>query len=214
MAERDDIHVLIAAARRGSPDAVGRLFEAAHGHLLRIAARDLPPEIRAKVGPSDVVQETACDMQRDFGQFRGTTTEELFAWLREILRNNMVDAIRRFQEATKRAANREVSLTTASVQRFGEALAGLQHSPDGSAIRREEAAALAVVLSRMPDDYRRVIELRYWHGLSFIDIAPQFGRSPDAVRKLWYRALERLQGELAAATAEGGAVTRFVPDDT
>jgi hypothetical protein len=35
--------------------------------------------------------------------------------------------------------------------------------------------------------------------MSFVDMAPQLGRSPDAARKLWYRALERLQSELAAA---------------
>jgi len=74
--------------------------------------------------------------------------------------------------------------------------------PDGSAIRREEAAVINAILARLPPDYRRVLELRYWGGLSFVAIAPEMGRSPDAVRKLWYRALEQLQGELAATGSE------------
>jgi len=53
------------------------------------------------------------------------------------------------------------------------------------------------ILQRLPPDYRRVLQLRYWGGMSFIAMAPELGRSPEAVRKLWYRALERLQSELA-----------------
>jgi RNA polymerase sigma-70 factor (ECF subfamily) len=201
MDARADICDLITAARRGTPDAIGQIFEAARGHLLQCADRELPADLRAKVGPSDVVQETAVDMQRDFVQFSGTTAEELFAWLREILRHNLVDAVRHYRESLKRDVAREVSLASQPGRRDGEALVEIIHSPDGSAIRREEAATLNQVLARLPPEYQRVLQLRYWSGMSFVDMAPQLGRSPDAARKLWYRALERLQSELATATA-------------
>ncbi len=197
MDARSDIRELIDRARGGAPDAIGRLFEAARGQLLELAERELPADLRIKVGPSDVVQETAVDMQRDFGQFTGTTVEECYAWLRETLRHNVVDAIRRYRDAQKRDATRETSLSgfrSRELVRPGES----PRLPDGSAIRREEAAVINAILARLPPDYRRVLELRYWSGLSFVAIAPEMGRSPDAVRKLWYRALEQLQGELAA----------------
>jgi hypothetical protein len=38
--------------------------------------------------------------------------------------------------------------------------------------------------------------------MSFVDMAPLLERSPDAVRKLWYRAVERLQSELAATDGQ------------
>ena len=198
MDARTDIHDLIDRARCGAPDALGRIFEAARGQLLELADRELPSDLRMKVAPSDVVQETAVDMHRDFGQFAGTTAEECFAWLREVLRNNVVDAIRRYREARKRDAGRETRLVNArsaelhGLQQFGK-------PPDGSAIRREEAAVINAALGRLPPDYRRVLELRYWGGMSFVAMAPELGRSPEAVRKLWYRALERLQGELVPA---------------
>jgi RNA polymerase sigma-70 factor (subfamily 1) len=196
MDARTDIRDLIDRARRGGPEAIGRIFEAARGQLLELAERELPSDLRIKVGPSDLVQETAVDMQRDFGQFTGTTAEECFAWLREVLRHNVVDAIRHYRDAQKREAARETSLAgcrSKEVRGFGDA----PRPPDGSAIRREEAAAINAVMARLPPDYRRVLELRYWSGLSFVAIAPELGRSPDAVRKLWYRAVERLQSELA-----------------
>lgn len=195
-----DIRDLIDRARHGSPDAIGRIFEAARGHLTDLADRELPADVRAKIGPSDVVQETAVDVHRDFADFTGRTREECFAWLREILRHNVVDAIRRYRDALKRAAAREVSLANAS---RGVALVDGHRLPEGSAIRREEAAVLKDSMARLPDDYRRVLELRYWRGLSFVAMAPELGRSPDAVRKLWYRALERLQGELVVASSGG-----------
>lgn len=192
----DAIHALLVAARRGAPDALGRIFEAARGHLLQVAARELPPQLRAKIGPSDLVQETAIDMQRGFAQFTGTTADECFAWLREILRNNAVDAIRHYRETLKRAVDREVSLSEKPMRTDGALVDG-RRSPDASAIRREEADALAHVLPRLPMEERLILELRYWSGMSFADIAAHMGRSPKTVRKIWYQAIARTQQELA-----------------
>lgn len=211
MDARTDIAALLSAARRGAPDAIGRIFESARFQLHQLAERELPGDVRAKIGPSDIVQETAVDAQRDFGRFGGTTPEELFAWLREILRHNVIDAVRHHRDARKRDATREVSLGSASVRRAGEALPQFSRSPRGSAIRREEAATLNLVLAGLPPDYRQVLELRYWRGLSFPDIASQFGRSPEAVRKLWYRALARLNEDLAKLERDDGARVPLAP---
>lgn len=197
-----DIRELIERARCGAPEAIGRIFEAARGQLLELADRELPSDLRMKVGPSDVVQETAVDMQRDFGQFSGTTAEECFAWLREVLQHNVVDLIRRYRDAQKREAARETSLhrvRSREIRQLGDS----PRPPDGSAIRREEAAAINTILTRLPPDYRRVLELRYWGGMSFVAMAAELGRSPEAVRKLWYRAVERLQAELVATESSG-----------
>lgn len=193
-----DIDDLVARARGGAPDAIGQLFESARGQLLELADRELPGDLRMKIGPSDIVQETAVDMQRDFGRFTGTTAEECFAWLRTVLQHNVVDSIRRYRDARKREIARELSLDgkrADELRRLGDS----PQPPDGSAIRREEAAAISRVMARLPPDYRRVLELRYWGGMSFVAMAPELERSPEAVRKLWYRALERLQGELAGS---------------
>lgn len=38
-----------------------------------------------------------------------------------------------------------------------------------------------------------MVRLRYWDGLSFPEIGRRLGRSDEAVRKVWYRAVARLQ---------------------
>ena len=187
---------LLDAVRRPHDDAFGRLFETFRRHLLILAHRELPHALRRKIAPSDVVQETAVDAQRDYPGFRGSTPEECFSWLRSILRNNMVDAVRRYETSQKRAVGREISLESEAGRRESAMLDFPHTLPDSSAIRRENADVLASTLTRLPEDYRTVIHLRYWEGLSFPEIGVRLSRSPDAVRKLWYRAVERLKQEL------------------
>jgi RNA polymerase sigma-70 factor (ECF subfamily) len=173
-----------------------------NSYLLLQAEQHLPQSLRAKVGPSDIVQETAIDAHRDFLRFRGTTQEELYAWLRTILQNNVMDAVRRFEMTQKRAVKREASLSVVVDRRGISVLPVGSTTPDHSAIRREDAALLAGLLTRVPDDYQTVLRLRYWDGLTFPQIATRIGRSEEAARKLWYRALARLTLELQALAAE------------
>ena len=190
------VHRLLEAARDGRDDAFGRIFESFRRHLMLVAHRELPQTLRGKVGPSDLVQETAVDAQRAFSGFRGSTAEECFAWLRSILRNNVVDAVRHYELSQKRSAGREISLASEAGLREGGMLQLPNGRPDGSAIRREDADVLATAMTRLSDDHRTVLRLRYWEGLTFPEIGDRLGRSPDAVRKLWYRAVERLQEEM------------------
>lgn len=194
------VDLLLDAARRGHDDAFGKLFETFRRHLLLVAHEELPPVLRGKVGASDLVQETAVDARRDFPAFRGSTTEECFSWLRAILRNNVVDAVRRYGTSQKRAAGLEVSLASPTGRREGAMLAASHGLPDRSAIRREDAGLLAEALGRLSVDHQAVLRLRYWEGLSFVEISDRMARSPDAVRKLWYRAVQRLQEEMKTAS--------------
>jgi hypothetical protein len=68
---------LLAAARRGSREALGQSLEACRRYLLAIADRQLDQDLQAKGGASDLVQETFLEAQRDFGQFHGPSPDEL-----------------------------------------------------------------------------------------------------------------------------------------
>lgn len=200
----------LTAARRGEGEAFGALFELFRRHLLMLAQRELPVGLRGKLGASDIVQETALDARAGFPAFRGTTPEECYAWLRSILRNNVVDAVRRFEMSQKRHVGREIRLASNSGLRIGELLPLALGSPDGSAIRKEDAAELARVIAGLAPDYRDVLRFRYWEGLSFVEIAGRMERSPDAARKLWYRAMGCLQEAMASASASRDARTSDV----
>lgn len=208
-----DMVALLARARGGSPSAVGRLFESTRAHLLYLASRQLPVALRPKLGPSDIVQETAVDVHRDFARFDGSTAEEFFAWVRSILQNNVLDAVRRYETKQRRAHAKETSLSVVVDREGVRVLPGLVRAPEASAIRREDASAIVAVLGRLSPDHQAVLRLRYWDDLSFTAIGDRLGRSEEAARKLWLRALRQLQAELHRCAAVAAADPPESADD-
>jgi RNA polymerase sigma-70 factor (ECF subfamily) len=187
----------LPAARAGSREALGKLLEATRRYLLTIAQQELDPDLRAKNSPSDVVQETFVEVQRAFGQFQGDTEAELLAWLRQLLLHRVGKLRRRYRDTQKRRLAREVALGgDDSSDGPAGGLAANALSPSGQAVEHEQDQALQAALGRLPEDYRRVITLRYEEQLPFEEIGRLLQRSPDAARKLWARAVERLQEEL------------------
>jgi RNA polymerase sigma-70 factor (ECF subfamily) len=156
----------------------------------------LDPELHAKGGASDLVQETFLEAQRDFVRFQGKSEEELLAWLRQILLNNVANFTRRFYGTGKRQLGREVPVgTDDSSLSPGPVLPDSRLTPSSQAVEREQAQALQQALERLPEDYRQALVLRYLEGRSFEEIGQRMNRSPDAARKLWSRALEKLRQE-------------------
>ncbi len=191
-----DLATLLAAARAGTRDALGLLLEPCRGYLLMVAQGELGPDLKAKEGASDLVQDTFLEAQRDFAQFHGASEAELLAWLRRLLLNNVANVTRRYRGTAKRSLEREVALDAQEGQAILTGLPTEIESPSGQAVAKEQAAALAGALERLPEDYRQVIRLRYEEGRGFEEIAEHMGRSANAIRKLFARAVERVQQEL------------------
>jgi RNA polymerase sigma-70 factor (ECF subfamily) len=59
----------------------------------------------------------------------------------------------------------------------------------------EQASAIQKAMERLPEEYRRVIQLRYEGERPFDDIGKLLGLTPNAARKLWVRAIKRLRQE-------------------
>jgi RNA polymerase sigma-70 factor (ECF subfamily) len=184
----------LPAARAGSPEALGQALEACRGYLLLIAQRELDSDLQAKGGASDLVQETLVDALRDFGRFHGQSEAELQAWLRQLLLHNLVDFTRHYRKAEKRRIGREIELEEgdSSAERGGK-LEAPALSPSGQAIQDEQARAIERALERLPKDYQQVLELRFEEDLSFEEIGRRMDLTPNAARKLWVRAIKRLQ---------------------
>jgi RNA polymerase sigma-70 factor (ECF subfamily) len=194
-----DINQLLPAARAGDSVALGNALENYRHFLLVVALRELDPALQAKAGASDLVQETFLEAQRDFEGFHGTSEEELRVWLRRLLLNNVANFTRRYRDTEKREVRREIPLVPLgrSDMLAGGPLAETP-SPSGAAVANEQSLALQEALQRLPDDYRQIILLRYQEQRPFEEIARLLQRSSNAVRKLWARALGRLQKELEA----------------
>jgi RNA polymerase sigma-70 factor (ECF subfamily) len=186
-------------ARAGDREVLGRALESCREYLLLVAARGLDADLIAKGGASDLVQDTLLGAYRDFDAFSGRSHDELLAWLRKILQNNLAVHRRRYRGTRKRQVSLEIPIGASS---GGAALHGLRcdsATPGAAAMRREQSAALIAALERIPEDYRRVVIWYQYERLTFEQIGERLGRSADAVRKLWSRALIRLTEEIGPA---------------
>ncbi len=178
----------LLAARAGLQDQIGVLLEQCRPALLAIAEAELPTELRGKIGASDIVQESLTCAIIDFAEFRGTSHEELAAWLRRILLNRLSN-VRKAYHTGKRSVRRELPGASDLPDE-------LQLSPSQELSRTEDAEALTAAVSRLPEDYRQIIQLRHRERKSFAEIGQMLERSEDAVGKLWARALQSLSREL------------------
>lgn len=192
----DILPALLRNARSGSVEALGRLFEACRGYLLSIARQELDASLRAKVDAADMVQETFIEATRDFAAFRGETGPQLLGWLRGILRHNLADLARHFGYCC-RSLSQEVSLhrQARAADRWCEFLA-VGKSICEQLIAQEQRRALDAALQRLPPPYRLVLQLRFSERCSFAEIGVGLRRTPEAVRKMAYRAVERLRQEM------------------
>jgi RNA polymerase sigma-70 factor (ECF subfamily) len=190
----------LGAARAGSSEALGNALEACRRYLLRVAQRELDPQLRSKGSASDLVQQTFLEAQRDFARFQGDSETELLAWLRQILLHNLANFSRSYRATDKRQLDREVALDDgSSSSKPGRQLTSPAPSPSQEAMEHEQAEALERALARLPEEYRQVITLRHQEQRTFEEIGRLIGRSPSGARTLWLRAVERLNQELEAS---------------
>jgi RNA polymerase sigma-70 factor (ECF subfamily) len=190
-----DLRRLIDQARRDEPGALDRLLESYRNYLRLLARTGIDASFRGKADPSDLVQDALLKAAQRFGQFRGASDAELAGWLRQILARCLADFVRRYQTGGRRAA-RERSLDRLleqSSEAMGRMLAADGSSPSASAQRRDLGVVLSDALAQLSEDYREVLVLHHLEGLGWDEVARRMGRTPNAVRKLWTRALNQMR---------------------
>ncbi len=196
--------VLLSQALAGSGECLGRLLDVYRNYLKLLAVSQLERKLTSRVSPSDVVQETFLEANRDFVSFRGSSSVEFCAWLRRILVNNLHRVVEQHVLAGKRDVRREVSLETLannleqSTARLDSILRDPGASPSSHAERHELEITLADQLAELPVDYRDVIVLRHVEALPFEAVGQRLGRSTGASRMLWLRAIEMLRDRMNA----------------
>jgi RNA polymerase sigma-70 factor (ECF subfamily) len=181
---------------------MGRLLETYRNYLTLLARAQIGRRFQGKLDPADLVQETFLTAHRCFPQFRGTSEAELVSWLRQILATNLANLVYRHYGTRRRDVKLERRLADEleqSSQVPDLSLVAPQSSPSHQAARREQAVLLADALAQLPADYREVLILRHWEGLSFPEVARRLGRTVGAAEKLWIRALTRVRRSLGVS---------------
>jgi len=193
----DSVCGLIRQTRNGAVDAREQLLTQLRSYVALVAGNRTTPGLQAKLGNSDLVQESMAIAVEKFDQFEGSSEAELFAWVKTILENEVRQAKRAFR-SEKRDIFRERSLDQ---QRSGHLsstnlpleIPDKDLTPRTVALQNENQDQIQRAIQNLNDEYRLVIELRNWNGLSFAEIGERMNRTENAATKLWYRALIALR---------------------
>ncbi len=190
-----DVKSLLQRAKSGDDQALGSLLEIYRNYLNMLARLQIEPALRTQLSASDLVQETFLNAKRGLAGFRGQTERELIAWLRRIMANRMMDALRRQKRVGYGRQQIEDQFDRSSMSLCGM-LPTKDPSPSDQFAHREQEVILADALETLPESYREVLVLRHLKGLKFAEVAEQMGRSLDSVKNLWVRAIGKLRSEL------------------
>lgn len=169
-------------------------LEKYRSYLRVLVELQLNPQLRGKLDPSGVVQQTLLEAHQAQCESEQPGDDPL-PWLRRILANNLTDEIRKLGR-TKRAGTREVSLEQALEQSSLklEAFAAADDvSPGHRLIREEQILKLTASMNKLPDAQREALILQDWHGWQLAQIAEQMGKSRVAVAGLLKRAVQTLR---------------------
>src|SRR5579875_1833398 len=181
-----NVDVLLSPNRDNFSEKLGQILQAYRPYQLEIARREMDRALQAKGTASDLVQETFLDATRYFSRFHGVSSAQLRAWLRCLLLHRLSKQKRRFCGTVKRKIHREYPL-----EEVGAALLAPGPTPSQVVSADEQMERLRQMIKTLPEDYQFVLHLRYQEGLTFEAIGQRMGRTANAVRLLWLRAVER-----------------------
>jgi len=153
---------------------------------------------------SDMVQKTMLAAHAQRAEFRGRSPAELAAWLKQILRREVIDAYRH-RRRLKRDVHREVPLEAevdGSFSRMDGCLAAVESSPSQRVSREEEMISLASAIAQLPEAQREAVVLHHLQGATLAEVAAKLQRTEAAVAGLLHRGMKQLR-ELLDSPSSG-----------
>ncbi len=195
MTGTEEITGLLAAARGGDRSALDRLFPLVYAHLRERAHGQL-----RRLRPGETLSTTALVHEAylklvDASRQEFHDRQHFFAVASRAMRQILVDYARR-----ARAGKRGAGQAPAALE--------LDHLPDPG--RAEELVALdeaLVELERLDPRLARIVELRFFGGLSVEETGEALELSPRTVKRDWRKAravlYDLLMGDAPAAGSDG-----------
>ncbi len=190
---------LLRRAKDGEPDAVNALYGRVAGKLLALIRLRLGRSLRSQVESTDILQLTLLKSFEHLEQFEQIDGASLMAWLAKIAENEIRDRVD-YQNRRRRDVRLQVPLETAHA-----GVAAAMRSALTQILIDERAERLEEALESLEPHYREVIVLRSYEELTFPEIGARLGKSEDACRMLFARAMAALTMRMSAHAAGPGA---------
>jgi len=168
---------LIGRVATGDLRAFEQLYRAYHTRLTRFLGR----MTRRRGVVEEVLNDTMLVVWNRSDRFNGSS--KVCTWIFAIAYRKALKALQRQDEAVEDEALNE--------------RAGTEPGPEQQLQRRELNAQLAGALGALSIDHRTVVELTYFHGMGYREIAQIVGCPVDTVKTRMFHARRRLRALLA-----------------
>lgn len=178
-----EITALLERMRAGDPGAEAALYDALYTELKRLARTHLARAGPITLDPTALIHEV---WLRSRGQLPAEGRRQLFAHAGVVMRSVIVDHVRRRGAAKRGDGQQAVTLSTGLLNEQPAPVDMLQLDDALQALQRVDERA------------HRVVELRYFAGLTMEEMAEATGRSVPSLQRDWRRAraflFSRLEG--------------------
>jgi RNA polymerase sigma-70 factor, ECF subfamily len=191
---------LLDQVQAGDRGAFDRLFARHKKYLLQVVTSRLDPKVRARVDPSDVVQESMLEAYRRLSDYLDRRPMPFRLWLRKTAQERLLVVRRQHLQAQGRAMFREVPLPEQSSLMLARPFLAIGSSPSRQIERRELARRVNQAVSLLPEADQEILLLRTFEGLSNQEAAYVLELDPATASKRHGRAILRLHRLLV----EGG----------
>src|SRR5713226_7803916 len=188
MGSQTSTYDLVERFKKGDTEAFSLVFRKYQRRLAMLVHYKMSPELRSVAEVDDILQEVFLAASRDMNHFTYQSPGSLMAWLSRIADHVIVDAAR-YQNREKRRAEellrfRSESNPTEPVD---------SETPSRLFAREETVQNLLKKLDALPAEYREMIVLAKFEGLTTKEISERVGKSRESVALLLHRALKRFR---------------------
>jgi RNA polymerase sigma-70 factor (ECF subfamily) len=180
--ERQDQDAILAGRiRSGDREAIGELYDRYAGIAMAVAIRVL----RDRGAAEDVVHDAFVAVWQKIDRF-DVEYGSLRSWLLTIVRNRAIDRLRRARPTTDVDELDSRSLLRSTPNPTWDA-----------AIASTARRALAAAVATLPAEQRQAVELAYFEGLTYREVAVRVGIPPGTASGRLRLALVKLREALA-----------------
>lgn len=193
-----DTEQLLSAVGRGDASARGRLLSRHRSRLKRMVEVRLDRRVAARVDPSDIVQDTLTNANQLLDSYVREKPLPFYPWLRRLALLRLTDNHRRHLARRRTVVREEQSfpLPDESVLQLADRLMADAGGPSARLRRHEQRERVRVILDRLPERDREILELRYLEDLPTADAASVLQVSVGTAKVRLLRALRRLRDML------------------
>lgn len=189
---------LLTRFAEGDDSALGRLVDREAPRLLRHIERQIPKDMKRRIGASDIVQLTAIDLMRVRERFENQGVPAFRKMLSTMANFVLARALER-ERAKKRDVHRErhaPAQESTAAEELVERIAAERSTPSQVVSKRESREQVKACFEQLSDIDREAIWLVDYEGRSHPEAARQLGITEEAFRKRHSRAVQNLRDRM------------------